>query len=311
MARGYAGAFGRRVNAWYIWIPLCVMFIAPFLPWRRKRLPGGGRERRAWSLLHLDLVALLGLSVSLAFFNHADDRALDAGDVPVDAVPAGPDGAARLRARPAARRRCGVYLPISWLAIGVIFLVGFRVGLNVDELERDRRRLRRRDRGRQAPPRPAAVRELAQGQRQRRHLRTGRLLRLRPVPGDLRVERDLGRPAGGPRRGDPVRPADAVRPVLARPPGPGTDVGGRARLRVGRVPVHAVDAQLEHERLAGVAAAGAGAARDHLRAGAGGGRRARRPDQVRAAGARAAAPARSRRAAAPARGRAATCSRTG
>ena len=34
MARGYAGAFGRRVNAWYAWVPLCLLFIAPFLPWR-------------------------------------------------------------------------------------------------------------------------------------------------------------------------------------------------------------------------------------------------------------------------------------
>ena len=24
MARGYPGAFGRRVNAWYVWLPLCV-----------------------------------------------------------------------------------------------------------------------------------------------------------------------------------------------------------------------------------------------------------------------------------------------
>ena len=52
------------------------------------------------------------------------------------------------------------------------------------------------------------------------------------------------------------------------------------------------------QRLARGAAAGAGAARDHLCAGAGGGRGARRSDQVRAAGARAAVPARSRRSAA-------------
>src|SRR5205807_9359499 len=60
MARGYAGAFGRRVNAWYVWIPMCLLFVAPFLPWRRKP-----------SLLHLDLLMLLGFSISLALFNHA------------------------------------------------------------------------------------------------------------------------------------------------------------------------------------------------------------------------------------------------
>src|SRR5213078_396074 len=60
MARGYPGAFGRHVNALYIWIPLCVLFVVPFIPWRRRP-----------SLLHLDLLVLLGFSISLAFFNHA------------------------------------------------------------------------------------------------------------------------------------------------------------------------------------------------------------------------------------------------
>ncbi len=130
MARGYAGAFGRRVNAWYIWIPLCVMFIAPFLPWRRSRLPGGGREPRAWSLLHVDLLALLGLSISLAFFNHAKIGISTPAIYPfmlyllVRMLLLGFG-----RGRP--RRPLRVYLPISWLAVGVIFLVGFRVGLNV------------------------------------------------------------------------------------------------------------------------------------------------------------------------------------
>src|SRR5207247_9422114 len=60
MARGYPGAFGRHVNALYIWIPLCVLFIVPFCNFRRPL-----------SLLHLDLLVLLSFSVSLAFFNHA------------------------------------------------------------------------------------------------------------------------------------------------------------------------------------------------------------------------------------------------
>ena len=33
--------------------------------------PRTARERRAWSLLHVDLLALLGLSISLALFNNA------------------------------------------------------------------------------------------------------------------------------------------------------------------------------------------------------------------------------------------------
>src|SRR6201999_2457859 len=61
MARGYPGAFGRNVNALYIWLPMCALFVLPFLPWRRRP-----------SLLLLDLLVLLGFSISLAFFNHAN-----------------------------------------------------------------------------------------------------------------------------------------------------------------------------------------------------------------------------------------------
>src|SRR5665811_2422564 len=60
MARGYPGAFGRHAGALYVWLPLCVLFILPFLNFRRP-----------FALLHLDLLALLSFSVSLAFFNHA------------------------------------------------------------------------------------------------------------------------------------------------------------------------------------------------------------------------------------------------
>ena len=50
MARGYAGAFGRKLNAPYVWIPLCVLFLLPFLDFRRP-----------FRLLHLDLLVLLAL----------------------------------------------------------------------------------------------------------------------------------------------------------------------------------------------------------------------------------------------------------
>ena len=48
MARGLPGAFGRKVNAPYIWIPLMIAFIVPFIDWRRPL-----------RLLHLDLLVLL------------------------------------------------------------------------------------------------------------------------------------------------------------------------------------------------------------------------------------------------------------
>jgi hypothetical protein len=121
MARGYPGAFGRRSNALYVWLPLCALFIAPFVPWRRPRRLG---------LLHLDLLVLLAFSVSLAFFNHARIGI----SVPI-VYPFLVYLLVRLlllaagRGRPTASLRLSV--PVSWLAVAVVFLVGFRVGLNV------------------------------------------------------------------------------------------------------------------------------------------------------------------------------------
>jgi hypothetical protein len=126
MARGYPGAFGRRVNAWYVWIPLCLLFVAPFLPWRR----GPGERRRRFSLLHLDLLMLLGFSISLALFNH--------GTIGLSVPLVYPFLLYLLvrmlslgwgRGRP--RRPLRLAVPVSWLAVAVLFLVGFRVGLNV------------------------------------------------------------------------------------------------------------------------------------------------------------------------------------
>jgi hypothetical protein len=127
MARGYPGAFGRHVNALYIWLPLCVLFVLPFIDWRRP-----------FSLLHLDLLALLSFSVSLAFFNHANIYA----SVPLTYPPLvyllvrmltlvglGPRGG-QARAR---GRELHLLIPARWLAVGVVFLLGFRVGLNVTD----------------------------------------------------------------------------------------------------------------------------------------------------------------------------------
>ena len=59
MARGIPGQFGRAVNAPWVWIGLCVLFVAPFL-------------RPPLRLLHLDLAVLLAFSVSYAFFGAAN-----------------------------------------------------------------------------------------------------------------------------------------------------------------------------------------------------------------------------------------------
>ena len=129
MARGYPGAFGRRVNALYVWLPLCLLFVAPFLPWRG--LAWRPARQRAWSLLHLDLLVLLGFSISLAFFNHATSACRSPSDLPVHALPARADAAARRSAGAGRASRCASCVPVSWLAVGLVFLVGFRIGLNV------------------------------------------------------------------------------------------------------------------------------------------------------------------------------------
>ncbi len=124
MARGYPGAFGRHVNALYVWLPLCVLFLAPFFDFRRPL-----------RLLHLDLLVLLSFSVSLAFFNHAHIYA---------SVPLAYPPLLYLLARMLAllrRRRAGARRPpplrmlVSprWLALGIVFLLGFRVALNVTD----------------------------------------------------------------------------------------------------------------------------------------------------------------------------------
>jgi len=123
MARGYDGAFGRRVNAWYVWVPMCLLFLAPFLPNPFRR----GARRPSW--LHLDLLVLLGFSVPLAFFNAARIGLSTPLIYPLLAY---------LLIRMLLVARCGgraeplrLLVPVSWLAVALVFLIGFRVGLNV------------------------------------------------------------------------------------------------------------------------------------------------------------------------------------
>jgi Glycosyltransferase family 87 len=127
MARGYPGAFGRHAGALYVWLPLCLLFILPFWDFRRP-----------FSLLHLDLLALLSFSISLAYFNHAQIYA----SVPLVYPPLlyllarmlsllrrGRHDGAMWRGAPSLR----LLVPAPWLAIGVVFLLGFRIGLDVTD----------------------------------------------------------------------------------------------------------------------------------------------------------------------------------
>ena len=119
MARGYAGAFGRKLNAPYVWIPLCVLFLAPFLDFRRP-----------FRLLHLDLLVLLAFGASHYFFNR--------GEIGVS-VPLAYPVLLYLLARVLfaafrPRRPSGALVPhasLTLLVVGLVFLAAFRIGLNV------------------------------------------------------------------------------------------------------------------------------------------------------------------------------------
>jgi hypothetical protein len=119
MARGYPGAFGRKVNSPWVWIPLCVLFFGAF-----------ARLRRPLSVRNLDLLVLLAFSVSLAYFNDAQIGI----SVPI-VYPLMLYLLARMlwTGIRGGGRSLGLHLnvPAGWLAVGVIFLMGFRVGLNV------------------------------------------------------------------------------------------------------------------------------------------------------------------------------------
>jgi hypothetical protein len=58
MARGYSGWFGGKLNAPYVWLPLCLLFLLTFLD-----------PRHLLSLRHLDMLVLLGFGVSQIYFN--------------------------------------------------------------------------------------------------------------------------------------------------------------------------------------------------------------------------------------------------
>jgi Glycosyltransferase family 87 len=119
MARGYEGAFGRTLNAPWVWLPLCALFLFPFIDPRRPR-----------RMLHLDLLVLLGFGVSHVFFNRGEIGI----SVPL-VYPVLGYLLARLlwlAGRPRrGRGRLVPVVPLTWLTIGLVLLVGFRVGLNV------------------------------------------------------------------------------------------------------------------------------------------------------------------------------------
>lgn len=117
MARGYSGAFGHKLNAPYVFLPLCAIFLIGLVDWRRLR-----------RVANLDLLVLLGFGVSHYFFNRAEIGL---------SVPLAYPALLYLLGRCLwiGLRGTGEGLrpvwPVAWMVVAALFLMGFRVGLNV------------------------------------------------------------------------------------------------------------------------------------------------------------------------------------
>jgi hypothetical protein len=117
MARGYSGAFGHKLNAPYVFLPLCALFLIGLLDWRRP-----------WRVASLDLLVLLGFGISNYFFNRAEIGVSVPLQYPVLLYLLGRALWIGLRGRGEGIRPVW---PASWLLVVALFLVGFRVGLNM------------------------------------------------------------------------------------------------------------------------------------------------------------------------------------
>ncbi|HEY5943158.1 MAG TPA: PepSY domain-containing protein [Solirubrobacterales bacterium] len=117
MARGYSGAFGHKLNAPYVFLPLCLFFLVGLVDWRRLR-----------RVANLDLLILLGFGVSHYFFNRAEIGISVPLVYPVLLYLLGRCLWIGLRGRGEGLRPVW---SVTVLVVAALFLMGFRVGLNV------------------------------------------------------------------------------------------------------------------------------------------------------------------------------------
>ncbi|HEX5955173.1 MAG TPA: glycosyltransferase 87 family protein [Solirubrobacterales bacterium] len=116
MARGYEGQFGHVLNAPYVWLPLCAIFLLGLVDWRRP-----------WRIGHLDLLALLAFGISHVFFNRGEIGVSVPLVYPVLVYLLARMLWLGLRGGAPLRPAC----PAVWLAIAAVFLIAFRVTINV------------------------------------------------------------------------------------------------------------------------------------------------------------------------------------
>jgi hypothetical protein len=120
MARGQKGYFGKVFQSWYVWIPLCLLFVLPFFD-----------PRRPFRLLHLDLLVLVaGFGASHFFFNRGEIGTSVPLVYPVLAYLLARLAIAGFRPRKPGGRLIPL-VPASFLVVAIVLLVGARIGLNV------------------------------------------------------------------------------------------------------------------------------------------------------------------------------------
>ena len=117
MARGYSGQFGHKLDAPYVFLPLCAIFLLGLVDWRRWR-----------RVANLDLLVLLAFGISHIFFNRAEIGVSVPLQYPVLLYLLGRALWIGFRGRGEGLRPVW---PAAWLLIAALFLMGFRVGLNM------------------------------------------------------------------------------------------------------------------------------------------------------------------------------------
>jgi hypothetical protein len=119
MARGRDGAFGgKTLQRWYVWAGFCALFFLGLANWRRP-----------FSMRNLDLLVLLAFSISLLYFNRGEIFTSVPLVYPLL-------GYVLLRGLWVGMRPREQALTLVWptwaFAAAAVFLLGFRIGLNVE-----------------------------------------------------------------------------------------------------------------------------------------------------------------------------------
>lgn len=118
---GFPGVLGGKLNAPYIWLPLCLLFLLPFFD-----------PRRPFRLLHLDLVMLLLFGISHYFFAQGKPGLSVPLVYPFLLYAAGRALFAAFRPK----RRDGPLMPLvstKFLIAGVVVLMALRIVFGITE----------------------------------------------------------------------------------------------------------------------------------------------------------------------------------